>query len=156
MIGVRAIRLGELIDIVLSFAEPQATRPHLSIARLHSGREATHAGQGTRWMFLSQLLHVSSRVTGSYDDRAEFGGKSWDWNGCEEYFDKPANYHDDSRVYSPKLAKVGRKGHLDVAISDMVPELRSFVRLYQKPGLRKGRNSPRTYTKVTSMVWSSA
>lgn len=25
---------------------------------------------------------------GSYDDWVEFGGKLWDWNHCEEYFDK--------------------------------------------------------------------
>ena len=75
---------------------------------------------------------------GSYDDWAEFGGKVWNWNGCEEYFDKPANYHDDSRLYNPKLAKVGRKGPLDVAISDMVPELEQFRDALSKAWVSKG------------------
>ena len=75
---------------------------------------------------------------GSYDDWAPFGGKTWDWNSCEEYFDKPANYHDDSRKYAPKLAKVGRKGPLDVAISDMVPELETFRQALTKAWVSKG------------------
>ena len=25
---------------------------------------------------------------GTYDDWVPFGGKTWNWNGCEEYFDK--------------------------------------------------------------------
>ena len=75
---------------------------------------------------------------GSYDDWAEYGGKTWDWNGCEEYFDKPANYHDDSRLYNPKLAKVGRKGPLDVAISDMVTELEEFRQALSKAWVSKG------------------
>ena len=75
---------------------------------------------------------------GTYDDWAEFGGKDWDWNGCEEYFDKPANYHDDSKMYSPRLAKVGRKGPLDVAISDMVPELEPFRKALTEAWVDKG------------------
>ena len=75
---------------------------------------------------------------GSYDDWAEFGGKEWNWNGCEEYFDKPANYHDDSRLFNPKLAKVGRKGPLDVSISDMVPELEPFREALSKAWVSKG------------------
>jgi choline dehydrogenase-like flavoprotein len=29
---------------------------------------------------------------GTYDDWAEFGGKTWNWNGCEEYFDKVCSH----------------------------------------------------------------
>ena len=56
----------------------------------------------------------------------------------EEYFHKPANYHDDSRIYNPKLAKVGRNGPLDVAISDMVPELEEFRQALSKAWVSKG------------------
>lgn len=75
---------------------------------------------------------------GSYDDWAKWGGDKWNWNGCEEYFDKPANYHDDSRIYSPRLAKVGRKGPLDVSISDMVPELETFRQALSEAWVSKG------------------
>ena len=75
---------------------------------------------------------------GTYDDWAEFGGKEWNWNRCEEYFDKPAKYHDDSRLYNPTLAKVGRNGPLDVSISDMVPELEEFRQALSKAWVSKG------------------
>jgi choline dehydrogenase len=75
---------------------------------------------------------------GSYDDWELFGGKTWNWNGCEEYFDKPACYHDDSRQYASKLKKVGRNGPLDVAISDMVPELETFRQALTKAWVSKG------------------
>ncbi|KAG8529099.1 uncharacterized protein KY384_005734 [Bacidia gigantensis] len=77
---------------------------------------------------------------GTYDDWQEYGGPGWNWNGCEEYFDKnkPANYHDDSKHFSPRLAKVGRKGPLDVAISDMVPELEPFRHALSNAWVSKG------------------
>ncbi|KAK3046457.1 hypothetical protein LTR09_012041 [Extremus antarcticus] len=40
-----------------------------------------------------------------------------------------AHYHNDSKFYSPKLAKVGEKGPLtplNVAINDIVPQLETF------------------------------
>ena len=77
---------------------------------------------------------------GTYDDWVEYGGKNWNWDGCEEYFDKPAHYHDDSRVYNARLAKTGRKGPLDVAISDMVPELEEFRQALTKACVSKGEN----------------
>ena len=96
---------------------------------------------------------------GTYDDWVPFGGKEWGWNGCEEYFDKvagelsvipscgckklmkdkPANYHDDGKLFNPALAKiVGRRGPLDVAISDMVPELTTFRDALTKAWVSKG------------------
>lgn len=77
---------------------------------------------------------------GTYDDWAEFGTDLWNWDKCEEYFDKPANYHDDSQLYNPRLAKVGRKGPLDVAISDMVPELEPFRQALTDAWLSKGES----------------
>lgn len=75
---------------------------------------------------------------GTYDDWAEFGGPAWNWNGCEEYFDKPATYHDDGQVYNPRLSKVGRGGPLNVACSDMVPELEGFREALTKAWVSKG------------------
>lgn len=31
---------------------------------------------------------------GTYDDWAEFGGDSWTWEKCKEYFDKVCRCHD--------------------------------------------------------------
>ena len=53
---------------------------------------------------------------------------------------QPAHYHDDSTQYFPTLAKVGRNGPLDVAISDMVPELETFRQALSKAWISKGQN----------------
>lgn len=77
----------------------------------------------------SSCLNYYTWVRGSkptFDDWAEYGGNTWNWDNCKEYFDKPANYHDDEGLYSPDLAKVGRNGQLDVAHADLVPELKPF------------------------------
>ncbi|KAK6612428.1 glucose-methanol-choline oxidoreductase (SMG1) [Botrytis cinerea] len=70
----------------------------------------------------SSALNYYTWIRGSkatFDDWEEYGGPSWTWDNCKEYFDKPANYHDDSHLYNPDLAKHGRNGPLDVAVSDM-------------------------------------
>jgi choline dehydrogenase len=39
----------------------------------------------------SSCLNYFTWVRGSkatFDDWAEYGGDSWSWNGCKEYFDK--------------------------------------------------------------------
>ena len=74
----------------------------------------------------------------SYDEWAEFGGTNWNWNGCEEYFNKPANYHDDSRMQNPELAKFGRDGPLDISVPDMIPELEQFRQALSTAWVSKG------------------
>jgi choline dehydrogenase len=49
-----------------------------------------------------------------------------------------AHYHDESKLYSPKLAKVGKKGPLDIAINDMVPELETFRTSLTEAWVSKG------------------
>ncbi|KAF2022540.1 glucose-methanol-choline oxidoreductase-like protein [Setomelanomma holmii] len=63
---------------------------------------------------------------GTIDDWEEFGGPEWNWNQCEEYFNKPATYHDDRAELNPVLAKMNRNGPLNISVSDMVPELQPF------------------------------
>ncbi|RAL13461.1 GMC family oxidoreductase [Aspergillus homomorphus CBS 101889] len=63
---------------------------------------------------------------GTFDAWAEYGGPSWTWNGCKEYFSKPATYHDDDNLYPNELAKIGRDGPVHVSHADLVPELRPF------------------------------
>lgn len=86
------------------------------------------------------------RVRGSaatFDDWAEFGGSSgptggWTWEGCKKYFDKPATYHDDEKLYDESLKKVGRGGPLHVSHSALVPELRPFRDALEKAWVSKG------------------
>ncbi|OCK73757.1 GMC oxidoreductase [Lepidopterella palustris CBS 459.81] len=89
----------------------------------------------------SSALNYYTWIRGSkatFDDWAEYGGESWTWDACKEYFDKPANYHDDDGIYPPGLAKVGRNGPLDVAHSDLVPELAPFRKALETAWLSKG------------------
>ncbi|KAF7953584.1 uncharacterized protein EAE97_000983 [Botrytis byssoidea] len=89
----------------------------------------------------SSALNYYTWIRGSkatFDDWEEYGGSSWTWDQCKEYFDKPANYHDDSHLYNPDLAKHGRNGPLDVAVSDMVPELEPFRKALSSAWVSKG------------------
>lgn len=75
---------------------------------------------------------------GTYDDWEEFGGPLWNWNQCEEYFDKPCTYHDDRHSVNPSIAKINRNGPLQVAVSDFVPELEPFREALTKAWTSKG------------------
>ncbi|KAI9727070.1 MAG: hypothetical protein M1834_008538 [Cirrosporium novae-zelandiae] len=98
----------------------------------------------------SSCLNYYTWVRGSkptFDDWAEFGGDTWNWENCKEYFNAPASYHDDSTLYNPSLSKVGHKGPLDIAISDMVPELEPFRQALTKAWVSKGQ-------KLTEDIYS--
>jgi choline dehydrogenase len=77
----------------------------------------------------SSSLNYYTWVRGSaatFDDWVEYGGSSWDWKSCKPYFDKPATYHDNEKLYSSSLSHIGTSGPLDVAHADPVPELKGF------------------------------
>ncbi|KAF7902695.1 hypothetical protein EAF00_002598 [Botryotinia globosa] len=89
----------------------------------------------------SSALNYYTWIRGSkatFDDWEEYGGPIWTWDNCKEYFDEPANYHDDSHLHNPDLAKHDRNGPLDVAISDMVPELEPFRKALCSAWVSKG------------------
>lgn len=89
----------------------------------------------------SSCLNYYTWVRGSkatFDDWAAFGGETWNWDGCKEYFDKPASYHDDDNLFPAELAKVGRGGPLHVAHSDLIPEMAPFRAALTKAWLSKG------------------
>jgi choline dehydrogenase len=89
----------------------------------------------------SSCLNYYTWVRGSaatFDDWAEFGGKEWNWENTKEYFDKPACYHDDDRLFDASLSKVGRNGPLHVSHSDLVPELKPFRDALTKAWVSKG------------------
>jgi len=89
----------------------------------------------------SSCLNYYTWVRGSkptFDDWVEYGGQSWNWENVKEYFDKPANYHDDDKLYSADLAKIGRNGPLNVSHSDLVPEVKPFRDALSKAWVSKG------------------
>jgi choline dehydrogenase len=99
---------------------------------------------GTRGKVLggSSSLNYYTWVRGSkgtYDEWAEqYGGDEWNWENTKEYFNKPGHYHDEAKKYNPDLAKVGRKGPLDIEISDLEPELQGFRDALEKAWVSKG------------------
>ena len=89
----------------------------------------------------SSCLNYYTWVRGSkptFDDWAAYGGDEWNWDGCKEYFDKPASYHDDDNLYPKNLEKIGRGGPLHVSHSDLVPEIKPFRDALTKAWLSKG------------------
>ncbi|KAF2101034.1 glucose-methanol-choline oxidoreductase [Rhizodiscina lignyota] len=81
------------------------------------------------------------------DDWVEYGGETWSWDNCKEYFDKPATYHDDDKLFSPYLEHVGRSGPLHVAHADLIPELKPFRDALEEAWVSKGQ-------KITTDVYS--
>ncbi|PYH67219.1 GMC family oxidoreductase [Aspergillus vadensis CBS 113365] len=78
---------------------------------------------------------------GTFDAWAEYGGPSWSWDGCEEYFNKPATYHDDDNLYPSELSKIGRNGPLHVSHADLVPELHTFRDALTEAWTSKGQKT---------------
>ncbi|KAL1963315.1 hypothetical protein VTN77DRAFT_8436 [Rasamsonia byssochlamydoides] len=83
---------------------------------------------------------------GTFDDWEEYGGPDWNWEGVKEYFDKPANYHDDLGLY-PKLRNIGRNGPLHITHAELVPELEPFREALKKAWVSKGQ-------KLTDDIYS--
>ena len=89
----------------------------------------------------SSCLNYYTWIRGSaatFDDWEEFGGPSWNWEQTKKYFDKPATYHDDNKLYSPSLSHVGIDGPLHVSHSDLLPELEPFRDALTKAWVSKG------------------
>ncbi|PYI09640.1 oxidoreductase [Aspergillus sclerotiicarbonarius CBS 121057] len=83
----------------------------------------------------SRFLNYYTWIKGSkgtFDAWSEYGGPSWTWDECKEYFDKPASYHDDDNLYSAELSKIGRNGPLH--------ELHTFRDALSAAWTSKGQN----------------
>ena len=75
---------------------------------------------------------------GTFDDWKAYGGDLWGWNQCEEYFDKPATYHDERHEISASIQRINRNGPLPVSVSNMLPEVREFRNALEKAWTSKG------------------
>ncbi|UNI24682.1 hypothetical protein JDV02_010412 [Purpureocillium takamizusanense] len=74
----------------------------------------------------------------TFDDWEEFGGPSWNWDGCVDYLRKCATYHDDEKVYPAELSKIGTGGPINIAHADLVPEMQPFRDALTKAWVSKG------------------
>jgi choline dehydrogenase len=83
----------------------------------------------------SSSLNYYTWVPGSkatFDDWVPFGGPTWDWESCKEYFYKPSTYHDDAKLYRPELKGVSRSGPIPISHADLIPEMEPFRQALQK------------------------
>ena len=68
----------------------------------------------------SSALNYFTWVPGckqTFDGWEEFGGKEWTWEPLLPYLRKSATYHDDKKLYSPELQRIGGGGPLPISPS---------------------------------------
>jgi choline dehydrogenase len=89
----------------------------------------------------SSCLNYYTWVRGSaatFDDWAAYGGDEWTWENCKPYFDKPATFHDDAKLLPPHLKHIGTSGPLNVAPSDLIPEVAPWREALKSAWTSKG------------------
>ena len=114
----------------------------------------------------SSCLNYYTWIPGSaatFDDWAEFGGDEWTWKNTQKYFykvwldyppffggysfgtqrtnrrqKKPASYHDDKKLFSPKLKYIGQDGPIPISHSDLIPEVAPWREALTSAWLSKG------------------
>ncbi|GJN73959.1 hypothetical protein PLICBS_008043 [Purpureocillium lilacinum] len=74
----------------------------------------------------------------TFDVWEEFGGPSWNWDGCVDYLRKCATYHDDEKLYPAELSKIGTGGPVNIAHADLVPEMQPFRDALTEAWVSKG------------------
>lgn len=86
---------------------------------------------------------------GTFDLWEKFGGKEWTWDSLLPYLRKSASYHDDEKLYTPDLAKIGNGGPLPISHAELLPEMEGFRQAITTPGRRWASRSARTFTTAT-------
>ncbi|KAJ5142594.1 Glucose-methanol-choline oxidoreductase [Penicillium bovifimosum] len=92
----------------------------------------------------SSCLNYFTWVRGSketFNSWGEYGGDEWTWEKCEQYFQKPASYHDDDKVYNPPFTEIGRSGPIHVSHANLLPETRAFRDALTKAWTSKGHRT---------------
>jgi choline dehydrogenase len=77
----------------------------------------------------SSSLNYFSWVPGSkytFDLWEKYGGKEWTWDPLLPYLRKSATYHDDAKLFSADLSKIGTGGPIDISHADLLPEMEGF------------------------------
>nr|XP_036581181.1 glucose-methanol-choline oxidoreductase (SMG1) [Colletotrichum truncatum]KAF6789449.1 glucose-methanol-choline oxidoreductase (SMG1) [Colletotrichum truncatum] len=89
----------------------------------------------------SSCLNYYTWIRGSaatFDDWAPYGGDEWTWAGCKEYFDKPATFHDDQKLFPKHLQHIGTSGPIHVSPAELVSEAAPFREALKKAWVSKG------------------
>ena len=68
----------------------------------------------------------------TFDMWAEYGGDEWTWDPLVPYLRKSATYHDDPRLYSPELKKIGGGGPIPISHAELIDEMKDFRSLLTK------------------------
>jgi choline dehydrogenase len=74
----------------------------------------------------------------TFDRWEEYGGVEWTWDPLVPYLRKSATYHDDARLYSSDLQKIGAGGPLPIAHAELIPEMRPFRDALTKAWISRG------------------
>ncbi|KAF4817555.1 Pyranose dehydrogenase 3 [Colletotrichum siamense] len=89
----------------------------------------------------SSCLNYYTWIRGSaatFDDWAPYGGDEWNWEGCKEYLDKPATFHDDQGLLPKYLQHIGTGGPIHVSPAELVAEAAPFRDALKKAWVSKG------------------
>lgn len=62
----------------------------------------------------------------TFDMWEKYGGKEWTWDPLVPYLRKSATYHDDPKLYTPELKKIGAGGPIPICHAELLPELAPF------------------------------
>ncbi|KAF9108970.1 hypothetical protein BGX27_008172 [Mortierella sp. AM989] len=74
----------------------------------------------------------------TFDDWGEFGGSEWTWDNLLPYLRKSATYHDDEKLFSPELKKLGTDGPIPISHAELLPEMKPFRDALTKAWKSKG------------------
>ncbi|CAM1500631.1 Fc.00g097930.m01.CDS01 [Cosmosporella sp. VM-42] len=89
----------------------------------------------------SSCLNYYTWIRGSkatFDDWAPYGGEEWTWDNTKEYFDKPATFHDDQKLFPEYLQHIGTNGPIHVSPAELVSEAAPFRDALKKAWVSKG------------------
>ncbi|KAF9990985.1 hypothetical protein BGZ75_007168 [Mortierella antarctica] len=89
----------------------------------------------------SSSLNYNTWIPGckeTFDDWEEFGGKDWTWDPLLPYLRKSVTYHDDEKLYDPKLKCIGGGGPLPISHAELIPEMQGFREALTKAWVSKG------------------
>ncbi|KAF0317005.1 glucose-methanol-choline oxidoreductase [Colletotrichum asianum] len=89
----------------------------------------------------SSCLNYYTWIRGSaatFDDWAPYGGDEWNWEGCKEYLDKPATFHDDQGLLPKYLQHIGTDGPIHVSPAELVAEAAPFRDALKRAWVSKG------------------
>lgn len=62
----------------------------------------------------------------TFDMWEEYGGKEWMWDPLVPYLRKSATYHDDVKLYSSDLQKIGSGGPINISHAELIDEMAPF------------------------------